>query len=231
MNASINRPILVWSALGLAAFLLLPWYALPDGLLSLQGFGELVGGHDSSSAIAQVFLHRRPWLIPGAVALLAGLLAVSMAPTRRQGIVLFSAGAIGTAAVLVQGFAIGLAPAGSTSLSQPGFGWGAVVVLLALLMVTACGVARMGAFRGDLFVAGAVVLSGALLVIFVAYPVLRSLSSALIDESGRLNLTLAYRRIANEHIWGFGCLTGGGRCGVAWNTLLLAVLTGAGTTF
>ena len=56
-----NRAIALWSALGLVAFALLPWYSLPDGILGLQGLGELMAGHDSSSALAQVLLHRRPW--------------------------------------------------------------------------------------------------------------------------------------------------------------------------
>ena len=41
----------------------------------------------------------------------------------------------------------------------------------------------------------------------------------------------ACRRAAgHERIWGLGCLAGGVRCGVAWNTLFLALLTAAGTT-
>src|SRR4029450_13962080 len=31
-------------------------------------------------------------------------------------------------------------------------------------------------------------------------------------------------------IWGLRCLVGGGRCGVAWNTLFLALACGVGTT-
>ena len=37
-------------------------------------------------------------------------------------------------------------------------------------------------------------------------------------------------RLAHERVWGLGCLAGGVRCGVAWNTLFLALLTAAGTT-
>ena len=37
-------------------------------------------------------------------------------------------------------------------------------------------------------------------------------------------------RLAADKIWSLRCLTGGGRCGVAWNTLFLALACGAGTT-
>lgn len=237
MNITTNRPILLWSVLGLAAFVLLPWYALPDGLLSLQGVGELLGGHDSASGLAQVLLQHRPWLMPGALALLAGLAATRLAPSRRQGGLLLVAGLLGTIAVLGQGFAIGVPGGGSSWLAstlgvtaQPGFGWGATAVLACLLMLIAFGLARLGAFRGDLFVSAAVVCSAGMLMIFVAYPVLRTLLGAFLDGDGALNLTQAWTRIANERIWSLACVTGSARCGVAWNTLALAVLTGAGTT-
>jgi len=108
MKTTINRPILFWSVLGLAAFALLPWYVLPDGLLSLQGVGELLGGRDSASGLAQVLLQRRPWLLPGALALLAGPAAARLAPSRVQGWILLVAGLLGTACVLGQGFAVGV---------------------------------------------------------------------------------------------------------------------------
>ena len=237
MNSTTNRPILLWSLLGLATFVLLPWYAVPDGLFSLQGVAELLGGHDSASGLAQVLLQHRPWLQPAAFALLAGLAAARMAPTRRQGRVLLAAGLLGTAAVLGQGFAIGVPAGGSATLSamlgvttQPGFGWGATLVLACLLMLSAFGLARLGAFRGDTFVSAAVVGSAGMLMIFVAYPVLRGLLGAFLDETGAINLVQAWNRIASERIWGLGCVVGGSSCGVAWNTLALALLTAAGTT-
>jgi iron(III) transport system permease protein len=237
MNTRSNRPILFCSVLGLAAFVLLPWYAMPEGLLSLQGLGELVGGRDSASALAQVLLQRRPWLAPAALALLIGAVAARSVPTRGQGAVLLVSGLLGTAALLIQGFAIGLPGAGGPLVNavfgvaaQPGFGWGAVLVVTALLMLSAFGLARLGAFRGDLFVSAAVIGSAALLLLFVAYPVLRALSGAFFDDSGTPGLSQSLARVANERVWGLACMTGGVRCGVAWNTLFLALLTATGTT-
>jgi iron(III) transport system permease protein len=224
-----NRAIALWSALGLAAFALLPWYSLPDGIFGLQGLGELMASHDSSSALAQVLLHRRPWLLLGAWPLIVGLAVLGMAPARAQGRLLAWSGALGVAGVLAQGFLIGL-PDAATGTGQPGFGWGATLVLAALMMLCAFGIARCGAFRGDLFVAAAVVGSAGLLMVFVAFPVLRSLASAFLDEAGRPSLVAWLARIASERIWGLGCLHSSKSCGVAWNTLSLAVLTGLSTT-
>ncbi|MES2250289.1 MAG: iron ABC transporter permease [Pseudomonadota bacterium] len=235
-----NRAIGLWSALGLAAFVLLPWYSLPEGLFGLQGLSELAAGHDTSSALAQVLLHHRPWLLLGLWPLLAGLVALGMAPGKTQGRLLAWSGALGVFGVLAQGFAIGLPNApdagawaglfGAAGIGQPGFGWGAVGVLTALMMLTAFGFARSGAFRGDLFVAAAVVGSGGLLMVFVAFPVLRALASAFVDESGAISLGAWLARVGNERTWGLGCLNSARNCGVAWNTLFLAVFTGLSTT-
>ncbi|MES2609179.1 MAG: iron ABC transporter permease [Pseudomonadota bacterium] len=244
MKSHHNSAIALWAALGLAAFIVLPWHMVPDGLLSLQGWGELVGGHDTSTGLAQVLLHRRAWLIVAALSLATGLAAAAMEPTRRQGQLLAWAGGLGAAALLVQGFAIGTAtpadaPAEGLSLAallagpgatQPGFGLGAAIVLVALITLLAFGMARLGAFKGDLFVASSVLLTGGLLVLFVAYPVLRTLSGAFIDEAGGVGITAALARLGSERIWGMGCLHSGMQCGVAWNTLLLGAVIGAGTT-
>lgn len=216
-----NRPLLWWPLAGLAAFALLPWHALPQGLLGLQGLGELVGGHDSGSGLALALLDRREGLGLGALTLLAGVFSTRLAPGRTQGRWLLASGALGLLAVLL--------PAWTTT-GLPGLGWGATLVLGALLVQAAFGLARMGAFRGDLFVSAAVLVSAALLTVFVAYPVLRALTGAFFDEAGGFDAAVALKRLASERIWGLACLGGGRSCGVAWNTLWLAVLTGASTT-
>ena len=146
----------------------------------------------------------------------------------------------GLVGLLVGGFAIGAArlvvrgperPASARCASgQFGIGLGGVLALLALLMLLGAGIARLGYFRGDLFVAGAVVFCSALLLLFVALPVGKSLIGAFLDEAGSFSLAALAERLAHERVWGLGCLVGGVRCGVAWNTLFLALLTAAGTT-
>jgi iron(III) transport system permease protein len=113
---------------------------------------------------------------------------------------------------------------------QFGIGSGAFLALLSLLMIAAFGLARRGYFKGDLFIASAVVGCSVLLLLFIAFPVSKALYGALLTEQGQWSLTAIFDRVGNERVWGLSCLTGGVRCGVAWNTLFLALLTATGTT-
>ena len=109
-------------------------------------------------------------------------------------------------------------------------GAGAFVVITSLVLLAAFGLARLGFFRGDLFVSGAVVGCGVLLALFIAYPVGKALAGAFLTEEGGWSIAAFFGRVFTERIWGLGCLSGGTSCGVAWNTLLLALLTATGTT-
>jgi iron(III) transport system permease protein len=102
------------------------------------------------------------------------------------------------------------------------------VLLLALLL--GMGLARLGGFRRDAFVACAVVLCVTLLLLFVALPVGKSLMGAFVDDDGAWSARVLLERLGQERIWGLGCVAGGVRCGVAWNTLVLALMTATGTT-
>ncbi|MEY4140597.1 MAG: hypothetical protein RLZZ371_2779 [Pseudomonadota bacterium] len=104
------------------------------------------------------------------------------------------------------------------------------MALLALVMLTAFGLARRGYFKGDLFIASAVLSCLVLLLLFIAFPVTKALYGAFLNEDGHWSVSAIFERIGHERIWGLSCLHGGVRCGVAWNTLFLALLTAAGTT-
>jgi iron(III) transport system permease protein len=102
-------------------------------------------------------------------------------------------GGLGLLALLVSGFSIGArgwafesltAAFGELAARQPGVGWGGFVVLTALLMLAAFGMARRGYFKGDLFVAAAVLGCGSLLALFILFPVLKALSAAFFLEDG-----------------------------------------------
>jgi iron(III) transport system permease protein len=106
-----------------------------------------------------------------------------------------------------------------------------LALLLLLVWVLGWACARRGWFRGDLFVSCSVVACALLLLLFIAYPVSKTLFAAFLTESGQFSPNVAWQRFADERIWGLSCLRGsGGRCGVAWNTLLLALLTATSTT-
>ena len=92
--------------------------------------------------------------------------------------------------------------------------------------------AKYGWFRGDVFIAASVLSIAAFLLIFIGYPVGKSLSGALYSEDGVFSIAALIERLSSDRIWGLGCLNLAeqGRCGVAWNTLYLGLLTAAGTT-
>jgi iron(III) transport system permease protein len=113
---------------------------------------------------------------------------------------------------------------------QFGLGLGAVLVLTCFAMLFSIGLAGLGYFKGDPFVAASVVAVTTLVAVFTFFPVVRILISALQDAGGAFSLTAIPERLFAEKIWGLGCIAGSTRCGVAWNTLVLAFLCAAGCT-
>lgn len=237
--ARAGRALAAWCAFGVAAFVLLPWY-LPQNASLLQSLAGVFGGADTASAAVQSLRHGRPWLLAALAGLLLAAAGLVLAPPgRAQGRWLLAGAVLGLAAVLGGGFAIGATGWAFESLGtwfgelpsgQYGLGLGGALVLLVLLVLLGGAVARLGAFRGDVFVGAAVVGCAALLLLFVALPVLRALAGAWFDEDGLFAPSALVARLASERVWGLGCVTGTARCGVAWNTLALALMTAAGTT-
>jgi iron(III) transport system permease protein len=104
---------------------------------------------------------------------------------------------------------------------------GLACTLAALLAMLA---ARKGAFKGDATIAGIVCVLSLLLLVFVAYPIGRMLLASVLDEHGQWVVRSAMDRFFSADIWGAGCVTGNVRCGVAINSMLLAILAGAFST-
>ncbi|HSV45073.1 MAG TPA: ABC transporter permease subunit, partial [Ramlibacter sp.] len=233
-----NAALRAWAVLGLLAYLLLPWYALQDanGLLAIP---RVFSADAAANGLLQALSQGRPWLLLGLVGLLAGLGASFMRPGRGQGAVLLGGGLLGALGLVASGFLIGAKgwsaewlnqSLGTLGSNQFGIGWGGAVALAALVVQLAFGLARRGAFRGDLFVSAAVLCCATLMALFIAFPVLKALSSGLLDEQGRFALSVLWDRVAGERNFGLACLAGGVRCGVAWNTLFLGLLTASSTT-
>ena len=228
-----------WVALGLLGYVALPWYAIQDaGWWS--AIPQVFAGSETANGVAQALLHGRKWLLVGLAGLAIAAIGAGQPAGRRQGRWLLAGGVIGLAGLFATGFLIGAKgwsfallerTFGELGVQQFGMGAGAFVALAALAALTAFGLARLGFFRGDAFVAASVLGAGLLLLLFIAYPVARTLWAAFLDDAGHLAPAAILGRIGNERIWGLSCLVDGVRCGVAWNTLALAVLTAAGTTF
>jgi iron(III) transport system permease protein len=233
-----SQAITGWLLLGLASFCLLPWYLSGDASLWNSLWG-VFGGADTASGAVQAARHGRPWLWFGAAGLAIAALGACLRAGAAQGKLLLFGAVLGLAGLCLSGFAIGaqgwayawLEPLlGKLGVGQFGIGLGGALTLLALLMLLGAGLARQGYFRGDGFVASAVVGCAALLLLFIALPVLKALGGAFLDDAGAWSLPSLAERIANERVWGLACLASSTRCGVAWNTFCLALCTAAGTT-
>jgi len=238
MKKNPNQAIRIWLVLGLLAYLLLPWYAIQDTAW-YSVLPQILGGPETANGLLQALQHGRPWLWLGLLGLAIATIGLGVAPGKAQGGWLLAGGLAGFMGLLASGFLIGAKGWSFDALNtlwgelagrQFGIGSGAFLALLSLLMIAAFGLARRGYFKGDLFIASAVVGCSVLLLLFIAFPVSKALYGALLTEQGQWSVTAIFDRIGNERVWGLNCLAGGVRCGVAWNTLFLALLTATGTT-
>jgi iron(III) transport system permease protein len=162
-----------------------------------------------------------------------------VASARYRANVLLLAGFLGLLWVAIQGYSIGLRGWNYEGLSylfgtledrQFGMGAGALFVTAAFLFFLTTGIAGRGAVNGDVFVVGAIGLIIAMVTVFIFFPIVQMLSSALRDNDGVYSLGIFTSKFFENKIWGLGCVLGGTRCGVAWNSLFLAVLVGFSTT-
>ena len=238
MNRHPNKALAWWLATGLLAYLAVPWYAIQDTAW-YSVLPEVWSGAETANGLVQALVNGRSWLLVGLLGLAIAALGLRLPAGRAQSNWLLAGGVIGFLGLLVSGFAIGArgwsfdylnAQFGELSINQFGIGIGAFVTLLALTVISAFGLARRGYFKGDLFIAAAVVACSALLVLFIVFPVSKALYGAFLTEDGVWSIGAIYERIGNERVWGLSCLAGGVRCGVAWNTLFLALACAAGTT-
>jgi iron(III) transport system permease protein len=220
-----------WVLLGWIGYALLPWYLVPD--LADYPLGQ------SGSALVLGLIGRAWWLLPIALPLM-GIVGslLGRGDQERAGAWLVACGLAGLGLVLLQGFAIGLNGWTSpwiVSLIGPGprqggMGFGAALTALSFLMLLCHGLAAQGWCRGDAFVVSSIGIVVALIGLFVFFPVATILASALQDNAGAFAPGAFLAKFLDRSVWGLDCLVSNLRCGVAWNTLFLAVLVGVGTT-
>ena len=224
--------LLLIAVLGLC---LLPWYRVDDGFFGLGWIGEMPGDPDLWPGIAQL---DRWWLWPvPALLALAGLSRLRPAGPRGGPLALI--GALGLGWLALEGLSIGFrgwnwggweAAFGPLSRGQEAMGAGAVVLALCFLGLFASGFSERGALKGDAFVLGAIAVLVLLVAVFVFYPILSMFAGAFQDFDGSFTSAGVRRNITDPGIWSLSCLTGAGRCGVAWRTFLLALMTASGST-
>ena len=233
-----------------AGLTLVPWYALQDSFYAFKWIAKFAS-KDFAPAIIQFATFNKVWLILLPVLLLAtvGLYArpvdagrAAEGAVRSWARMVMLIGAAGALYVLAQGFAIGAQGYTFDALKavmpeinggQFGMGAGALLVGFGFILICADGIAAMGYFRGDRFVASALLCIVVLVVLFVFFPVVRILYEGILNQDRSLSIMAFWDRFSLRKLWAFtpACLWGGSGCGVAWNTLWLALLCAAGTTF
>ena len=200
-----------WLGLGWIGLIVPPWYS---------------GAPLMRSAVMEAW-DGRIWLWP---LLLPLVLASSFRP-RHQ----IAAGLFGIMWLVLESMAIGhkgwtvAVPSGFGQPEQAALGWGALAYVLACGACLAQGLARRGYGGGQVFVTGTLLVIGGSILVFVAWPILTVLSSAVRDDSGTFAALLFVTKLTDRSIWSLGCVAGE-HCGVAWNTLVLAILVGGLTT-
>ena len=239
---TLSQPTLIlWIVVGWVSFLLLPWYLVDGGLFSGQW---LVDGYpfDKNYAPAAFLIMQgeKLWLTPLLIPLIMPLFAFKREksdPLYAQ--ILILTGAIGFSWLIIQGFSIGIRGWNYEWLStlfgkldgrQFGMGYGGLFLASSFLFLLTQGIAARGAINGDVFVVGAIGFVLAIVGAFVFFPIVNMLMSAFITEDGSYSFIVFASKFFDDRLWGLSCVVGTGRCGVAWNSLFLAVCVGFLTT-
>ncbi len=229
-----------WCLAAIAGVCLLPWHMLQDGLTLKSIFALVSGDADTASALAQSLLHKRWWFWPVIAALVPALFALTPGLDRRRlGTLLLISGVMGLLAIVLQGWFIGVRgwsypilerTFGDLSDRQFGIGLGGTIAFAAFAGLATQGIALRGYFGGDRFVAGAVGLLAASILLFTVWPVLTIMGQMFATSDGQSVASAFVSRMFHPKIWGIACWTSRASCGVAWNTLALGVFTATACT-
>ena len=101
-----QRWIWAWVALGFAAYLALPWYAIQDATW-YEAVPQVFGPAEGANGLMQAVMQGRRWLFIGLVGLAMCAVGAWLPAGRGQGRWLLAGGAIGAIGLAVAGFTIG----------------------------------------------------------------------------------------------------------------------------
>ncbi len=236
---SRNRRLDITILLGGLAFLLLPWYRIESGFFGFQWLAGYFSDTASAPAAVQIASFGRWWLLIVALVFVAASLARFIHNARSRGLLLAICGGVGLALLTLQGLAItfsGWSWAVSEGLfgalpdGQPSMGAGAVLAGIVFVLFFSFGLADRGVMKGDAFVVSAISMLVVLVAVFVFYPVGSMFIAAFQSVDGSFDPSGFLNTIQDSSVWSLGCVVGGERCGVAWRTLWLAIMTAGGAT-
>lgn len=230
----MKRTVLFWLFVGLFGFAMMPWHMTDAGFFS---FEWLTDGAPSTGL--WLVLAGQWWLAPIGGALIAiGAIGVRVPNPVPRAKMTVAVAAIGIIWMALQGLIIvragprlfeGILTGDAILAGQPGMGVGAALCIMGLLFALTVSMSQTGKGRGDAFVVSTIGLIIVLVGVFVFFPVMHILVRAFEVEGG-YSLSSFFPRFFSSDIWGLRCLVSDRSCGVAINSLFLAVLTGLGTT-
>ena len=240
-KSKTNATAGLWLAVGLLASLLLPWYGIEDGFFSFEWMvSDYLFDTDYAPLFWLLVMGEKSWLAPLILPFLISGLAVLMPDGSRLKTHLFLiGGGLGLFWLMAQGLAIGIRGwqfngladlFGPLSGRQFGMGYGAIFYYLSSLFLFSIGVAERRGAYGDKFVISMIIFVILLVTIFIFYPICKLFLMGFIDEQNSYSLFIFIEKFTDKRIWSLGCLIGGGRCGVALNSLFMAIIVGALTT-
>ncbi|MEP2946615.1 MAG: iron ABC transporter permease [Lentilitoribacter sp.] len=230
----MKRTTLYWLICGLVSYILLPWHMTENDFFD---FAWISDDHPSTGLFQIIGGHW--WLLPAGLALALSLICqlVITQPVIRAKATLWIS-SIGLVITALQGLIIvrdgprvlnSFLDGALISSGQAGMGVGAGLCILALLFAVTTSISQSGKGQGDAFVVGAIGLIVALVGVFVFFPVMHILIQAFQVENGYAIGEFVSRFLSGD-IWGLSCLISDRSCGVAINSLFLAIMTGLGTT-
>lgn len=234
-----NRRLDLLLAFGAASFILLPWYRLDSGFFGLDWLGEFPFTESAAPGVLQVLGHGRLWLIGVVLFFGLGLGSRFIVDPMRRGAFFAAAGAAGLFYLCLQGLAIGFSGwtwgisetlFGPLSDGQPSMGAGAVTTAIVFVLMFAFGLVERGVMKGDAFVVGSISLLVFLVFVFVFYPIGSMLVAAVQDFDGSFQPDGFIKNLQDPGIWSLSCVISEGRCGVAWRTFTLAIMTASAST-
>lgn len=234
-----NRRLDIVLALGAAALTLVPWYRIDGGFFGLSWLSSFPMSKGSAPGLLQIASFGRIWLLGAVVFLAIAAFARTIKDPAKRGAVLVAAGSLGLAFLTLQGLAIGFSGFtwsiserlfGTLADGQPSMGAGAVLLAFVFVLTLSFGLAERGFMKGDAFIVSCITSLIFLVGVFVFYPIGSMMVAALQDFDGSFNPDGFIKNMRDPGIWSLECLVGGARCGVAWRTLFLAIMTATGST-
>ena len=236
-----NTTASLWLAVGLFGSLILPWYGIEDGFFSFEWMAsDYLFDTDYAPLFWLLLMGEKLWLAPLILPfMISGLALIAKDGSKLKTYLFLFGGGIGLFWLMAQGLAVGIrgwqfdtlsALLGPLSDRQFGMGYGAIFYYLSSLFLFSIGVAERRGTYGDKFVISMIIFVVLLVAIFIFYPITKLFLLGFIDDQNSYSALIFIEKFTDKRIWSLACVIGTGRCGVALNTLFMAIIVGALTT-